>query len=339
MLVGVSFLSLALCQGTGAFHKVDMVQMRLGPRGKAVSALVFDLLSFAYIALTNWYFVQFVLSSYRREALASTTAGHAALDTGDGDGGGRHDAADRPGQGRDRRRAEAPAVSESFEVVIVLVIFLGLLAAGMAIPFAIGVPAIAYLLLHGGVPALKGIGLMSWGSMNNSVPQRHPAVHPDGRDHAAIRTQLPDISRPGQAGERDSGRPAADQHRRLRDVRGDFRFVGGDRGRHRHRGAAAAHPARVPSPPGGGLAGGGRHARHPGAALDRPDRLRHLHRNLRLQAVHGRHRAGHAADGDVHGLYLRARPAQARDRAARKRAAEPRGVRDGVGRPVPFRRS
>ena len=72
LLVGVSFLSLALCQGTGAFHKVDMVQMRLGPRGKAVSALVFDLLSFAYIALTNWYFVQFVLSSYRREAQAST---------------------------------------------------------------------------------------------------------------------------------------------------------------------------------------------------------------------------------------------------------------------------
>ena len=58
-------------------------------------------------------------------------------------------------------------MSESFEVVVVLVIFLGLLAAGMAIPFAIGVPAIAYLLLHGGVPALKGIGLMSWGSMNN----------------------------------------------------------------------------------------------------------------------------------------------------------------------------
>jgi TRAP-type C4-dicarboxylate transport system permease small subunit len=72
LLVGVSFLSLALCQGTGAFHKVDMVQMRLGPRGKAVSALVFDLLSFGYIALTNWYFVQFVLSSYRREAQAST---------------------------------------------------------------------------------------------------------------------------------------------------------------------------------------------------------------------------------------------------------------------------
>ena len=71
MLVGVSFLSLALCQSRGAFHRVEMVQMRLGPRGKAVSALVFDVLSFGYIALTNWYFLQFVMSSYRREALAS----------------------------------------------------------------------------------------------------------------------------------------------------------------------------------------------------------------------------------------------------------------------------
>jgi len=58
-------------------------------------------------------------------------------------------------------------MSAGLEVAIVLVVFLGLLAAGMAIPFAIGVPAIVYLLLHGGVPALKGIGLMSWGSMNS----------------------------------------------------------------------------------------------------------------------------------------------------------------------------
>jgi len=72
MLIGVSFLSLALCQSRGAFHRVEMVQMRLGPRGKAVSALIFDTLSFGYIALTTWYFVQFVMSSYRREAMAST---------------------------------------------------------------------------------------------------------------------------------------------------------------------------------------------------------------------------------------------------------------------------
>lgn len=73
MLVGLTFLSLALCQSGGAFHRVELVQMRLGRRGKAVSALVFDLLSFGYVALTGWYFIQFVMSSYRREAMASTT--------------------------------------------------------------------------------------------------------------------------------------------------------------------------------------------------------------------------------------------------------------------------
>ena len=72
MLIGVSFLSLALCQSRGAFHRVEMVQMRLGPRGKAISALVFDTTSFAYVALTDWYFVQFVFSSYSRESLAPT---------------------------------------------------------------------------------------------------------------------------------------------------------------------------------------------------------------------------------------------------------------------------
>jgi len=75
LLVGLSFLSLALCQSRGAFNRVEMVQMRLGPRGQAISALIFDLLSFGYIALTGWYFVLFVMSSYRREAMASTALG------------------------------------------------------------------------------------------------------------------------------------------------------------------------------------------------------------------------------------------------------------------------
>lgn len=53
------------------------------------------------------------------------------------------------------------------ELVVVLVLFLGLLCAGMTIPFAITVPSLAYLLLHGGPAALKGLGLVSWGSMNS----------------------------------------------------------------------------------------------------------------------------------------------------------------------------
>src|SRR6476619_6720024 len=52
------------------------------------------------------------------------------------------------------------------QIFIVTVLFLGLLTAGMAVPFAIAVPAIIYLLMQGGFSALNGLGLMSWGSMN-----------------------------------------------------------------------------------------------------------------------------------------------------------------------------
>jgi len=46
-------------------------------------------------------------------------------------------------------------------------IFLLLLAAGMAVPFAIAIPGVIYLLMQNGLTALKGIGLVTWGSMNS----------------------------------------------------------------------------------------------------------------------------------------------------------------------------
>src|SRR5256714_7501684 len=52
------------------------------------------------------------------------------------------------------------------QIITVTVLFLGLLTAGMAVPFAIAVPAVIYLLMQGGFTALNGLGLMSWGSMN-----------------------------------------------------------------------------------------------------------------------------------------------------------------------------
>ena len=60
-----------------------MVQMRLGPRGKAVSALIFDSLSFGYVALTGWYFVQFVAELLSPRGDGQHDAGHAAVDSGD----------------------------------------------------------------------------------------------------------------------------------------------------------------------------------------------------------------------------------------------------------------
>jgi C4-dicarboxylate transporter DctM subunit len=58
-------------------------------------------------------------------------------------------------------------MSPGIELVFVLAIFVGLLCVGMTIPFAITVPSVLYLLLHAALPGLKGIGLVSWGSMNS----------------------------------------------------------------------------------------------------------------------------------------------------------------------------
>jgi C4-dicarboxylate transporter, DctM subunit len=58
-------------------------------------------------------------------------------------------------------------MSPGLEITIVFAVFLGLLVAGMAVPFAITVPALLYLVMHGGLAALKGIGLVSWGSLNS----------------------------------------------------------------------------------------------------------------------------------------------------------------------------
>jgi tripartite ATP-independent transporter DctM subunit len=58
-------------------------------------------------------------------------------------------------------------VGPELQILIVTLLFLGLLTSGMAVPFAIAVPAVIYLLMQGGFTALNGLGLMSWGSMNS----------------------------------------------------------------------------------------------------------------------------------------------------------------------------
>ncbi|MBO0754724.1 MAG: TRAP transporter large permease subunit, partial [Bradyrhizobiaceae bacterium] len=56
-----------------------------------------------------------------------------------------------------------------FQVIATFAAFLVLLTCGMAVPFAIAVPAMFYLLMQGGPPALNSLGLVSWGSMNSFV--------------------------------------------------------------------------------------------------------------------------------------------------------------------------
>lgn len=54
-----------------------------------------------------------------------------------------------------------------YQIIAIFVLFIGLLATGMSVPFAILLPGVVYLWLQGGVGALHGLGLSSWGSMDS----------------------------------------------------------------------------------------------------------------------------------------------------------------------------
>jgi TRAP-type C4-dicarboxylate transport system permease small subunit len=65
MLVVISFVSLPVCQISDSFHHVELVQSRLSPFARAVSHVIFDLLSLAFCALLLWQLARFELSSFR----------------------------------------------------------------------------------------------------------------------------------------------------------------------------------------------------------------------------------------------------------------------------------
>jgi C4-dicarboxylate transporter DctM subunit len=54
-----------------------------------------------------------------------------------------------------------------YQIIFIFMLFLGLLATGMTVPFAILLPGIVYLFWQGGIGALHGLGLASWGSMDS----------------------------------------------------------------------------------------------------------------------------------------------------------------------------
>lgn len=72
MLAAITFLSLSVCQVNDSFHHVELVQARLTPRGRKLSALLFDLLTLAFAALLSWHYVRLELSSWRFAERAPT---------------------------------------------------------------------------------------------------------------------------------------------------------------------------------------------------------------------------------------------------------------------------
>src|ERR1700688_1035049 len=65
MLVIITFVSLAVCQANDSFHHVELVQSRLSPRGRAISRVIFDILSLGFCAVLLWQLIRFELSSWR----------------------------------------------------------------------------------------------------------------------------------------------------------------------------------------------------------------------------------------------------------------------------------
>ncbi|OZI22561.1 TRAP transporter large permease [Bordetella genomosp. 7] len=51
-------------------------------------------------------------------------------------------------------------------IVLIFALFIGLLATGLAVPYAILLPGVLYLYLEGGIGALHGLGITTWGSMD-----------------------------------------------------------------------------------------------------------------------------------------------------------------------------
>ena len=65
MLVVISFVSLPVCQISDSFHHVELVQSRLSPLGRAVSHVIFGVLSLVFCVLLLWQLTRFELSSFR----------------------------------------------------------------------------------------------------------------------------------------------------------------------------------------------------------------------------------------------------------------------------------
>src|ERR1700686_4604676 len=72
MLVVIAFVSLPVCQISDSFHHVELVQSRLSPFGRAVSHVIFDVLSLVFCVLLLWHLTKFELSSFRFHDRAPT---------------------------------------------------------------------------------------------------------------------------------------------------------------------------------------------------------------------------------------------------------------------------
>jgi TRAP-type C4-dicarboxylate transport system permease small subunit len=72
IVVGISFLSLPVCQVYRSYHHVQFVQARLSPRLRAAAHILFDALSLGFCLLLVWQLSRFVLQTWRADDHAAS---------------------------------------------------------------------------------------------------------------------------------------------------------------------------------------------------------------------------------------------------------------------------
>ena len=72
LLVAMTFLSMSVAEAHGAFHRVELIQARVGKKMRMISQIVFDLMSLGASALVTWQLTRLTLNSWRAEDVAPT---------------------------------------------------------------------------------------------------------------------------------------------------------------------------------------------------------------------------------------------------------------------------
>jgi TRAP-type C4-dicarboxylate transport system permease small subunit len=72
LLVAMTFISMSVAEAHGAFHRVELIQARVGKTVRMISQIVFDLMSLGASALVTWQLTRLTLNSWRAEDVAPT---------------------------------------------------------------------------------------------------------------------------------------------------------------------------------------------------------------------------------------------------------------------------
>ncbi len=72
LLVAMTFISMSVAEAHGAFHRVELIQARVGKTVRMISQIVFDVMSLGASALVTWQLTRLTLNSWRAEDVAPT---------------------------------------------------------------------------------------------------------------------------------------------------------------------------------------------------------------------------------------------------------------------------